>query len=419
MATRGKAITEWLPNEILTDIIMGLSRQDQAVLCLVSKLFQRISLPALNRVVELEVRYAAEEATAFCRALRTDSTRPMAIRNLTLVIEEETRPPQEPVPTQHRLKQTAFKTPPFKDSKTWQQAPRFRLNRAMSFRLMRFLTNLGNLEHLRISHDTLKGGYALPLLEQCTFPRLLSFDICSPSTVNDDEEEGSSDSEDELELEGHHHDTCTSALPLASFMVRHQTLTRFTLRVDYESALAISRSLPLSLPNLQYYDGPASLVPSLAVGGGLREAVLLWQRTDLSNSRMEVILTALASSTRPDIGFVCQNNYRVHKDFMGVVEYLSRHIPQTKTLRVSCLSSWPVEEPAHSLADVLLRFTGLLYIDLQDSFYVEEGQLTLMDTCPTLEGFCIGLMVQRKTDIGTWERCSYKDFLVLAGITEG
>ncbi|KAJ7687273.1 hypothetical protein B0H17DRAFT_1332511 [Mycena rosella] len=49
-----KAISQWLPNEIITEIVQAAPRSDQASLCRVSQLFHDLILPILYRVVDLE-----------------------------------------------------------------------------------------------------------------------------------------------------------------------------------------------------------------------------------------------------------------------------------------------------------------------------------------------------------------------------
>ncbi|KAJ7654310.1 hypothetical protein B0H17DRAFT_1214407 [Mycena rosella] len=49
-----KAISRWLPNEIIAEIVQAAPRSDQASLCRVSKLFRDLCRPILYRVVDLE-----------------------------------------------------------------------------------------------------------------------------------------------------------------------------------------------------------------------------------------------------------------------------------------------------------------------------------------------------------------------------
>ncbi|KAJ7490806.1 hypothetical protein FB451DRAFT_1221120 [Mycena latifolia] len=55
-----KAISRWLPNEIITEIIRAAPQADRASLCRVSKLFHALCLPVLYRVVHVQTRASAE-----------------------------------------------------------------------------------------------------------------------------------------------------------------------------------------------------------------------------------------------------------------------------------------------------------------------------------------------------------------------
>jgi hypothetical protein len=48
-----RSISQWLPNEIITQIIQASSASDQAALCRTSRLFHALGVPVLYRVVEL------------------------------------------------------------------------------------------------------------------------------------------------------------------------------------------------------------------------------------------------------------------------------------------------------------------------------------------------------------------------------
>ncbi|KAJ7490808.1 hypothetical protein FB451DRAFT_1389566 [Mycena latifolia] len=55
-----KAISRWLPSEIILEIIQAAPQADRASLCRVSKLFHALGLPVLYRVVHLQTRASAE-----------------------------------------------------------------------------------------------------------------------------------------------------------------------------------------------------------------------------------------------------------------------------------------------------------------------------------------------------------------------
>ncbi|KAJ7619894.1 hypothetical protein B0H17DRAFT_1340776 [Mycena rosella] len=69
-----KAISRWLPNETITEIVQAAPRSDQASLCRVSKLFRDLCLPILYRVVELEADASVADfgATVLSNAALTD-----------------------------------------------------------------------------------------------------------------------------------------------------------------------------------------------------------------------------------------------------------------------------------------------------------------------------------------------------------
>ncbi|KAJ7127556.1 hypothetical protein C8R43DRAFT_696548 [Mycena crocata] len=83
---QSKAILRWFPNEILIEILLNATKADQVSLCRVSKLFHKLCLPVLNRVVELDRPGGLDSTTAFCSALIQNPTRAEAIRSFTATI---------------------------------------------------------------------------------------------------------------------------------------------------------------------------------------------------------------------------------------------------------------------------------------------------------------------------------------------
>lgn len=49
-----KAISRWLPNEVIAEVMRAAPKPDQAALCRVSKLFHGLATPIVYRVVELK-----------------------------------------------------------------------------------------------------------------------------------------------------------------------------------------------------------------------------------------------------------------------------------------------------------------------------------------------------------------------------
>jgi hypothetical protein len=67
---RDERIDQWLPNEIITQIIQASSASDQAALCRTSRLFHALGVPVLYRVVELLSKfllYPSCEPFQICR----------------------------------------------------------------------------------------------------------------------------------------------------------------------------------------------------------------------------------------------------------------------------------------------------------------------------------------------------------------
>jgi hypothetical protein len=75
-----KAISRWLPNEIITEIVCAVPWADQASLCRVSKLFHGICLPVLYRVVQLK---SARGITSFCNTVPSNPAIAGYVRSLT------------------------------------------------------------------------------------------------------------------------------------------------------------------------------------------------------------------------------------------------------------------------------------------------------------------------------------------------
>ncbi|KAJ7478678.1 hypothetical protein B0H11DRAFT_2028278 [Mycena galericulata] len=79
-----KDITRLFPDELITEIVRNAVRADQATLCRVSKLFQSLSLPVLNRTVVLNT-FNSKIPRAFCSALIANPGRADTIRSFTFV----------------------------------------------------------------------------------------------------------------------------------------------------------------------------------------------------------------------------------------------------------------------------------------------------------------------------------------------
>jgi hypothetical protein len=137
---------------------------------------------------------------------------------------------------------------------------------------------------------------------RCTFPRLL---CCEMSCAIDDTD---------------------SAESLATFLIRHPTLTHLHLGANQ-----------LPLLNLQWYARPIGLLRSMDVGA-LREARI---RCSTIHSKLESTIVALKLLTRPDIPFVFSHERREYLDFCArLVDVLSKHIPHTQTIRLPAVHGY-------------------------------------------------------------------------------
>ncbi|KAJ7490811.1 hypothetical protein FB451DRAFT_1552416 [Mycena latifolia] len=76
-----KAISRWLPNEIIIEIIQAASQSDRASLCRVSNLFHALCLPVLYRIVHLQTRASAE---AFGPTILSDTALGPLVRSFTM-----------------------------------------------------------------------------------------------------------------------------------------------------------------------------------------------------------------------------------------------------------------------------------------------------------------------------------------------
>ncbi|KAJ7642860.1 hypothetical protein B0H17DRAFT_1339176 [Mycena rosella] len=76
-----KAISRWLPNEIITEIIQATPPSDQASLCRAGKLFHALCLPLLYRVVDLKTD--ASVTAAFCSTIISNETIAGIVRSFT------------------------------------------------------------------------------------------------------------------------------------------------------------------------------------------------------------------------------------------------------------------------------------------------------------------------------------------------
>ncbi|KAJ7490842.1 hypothetical protein FB451DRAFT_626516 [Mycena latifolia] len=371
-----KAISRWLPNEVITQIIEVAPKEDQASLCRVSKLFHGLCLPVLCRTVQLG-HYAS--ASAFCSAIIANPSRGQAVRSLNVL----------------RIQYSKLAVA---SADAWSEL------------LISALKLMSRLESLSISLHVLSQPYRLTLL-QLSFPRLLACTITPP--YFDDDPTGTSDVD-----------------WIASFLALHPTLTR--VHVATINELAASPPVRISLLNLQHYEGPAGLIPALALCG-LREAQIAWTAVAIANStNIDNIIRALNLLTAPEIPFYSAHEYYNPDRCKPILTSISTHMPHTRTLQMRSFAdcNFLDEDTIGHIADCLPRFTRLIYLAMEcgrqffpaewEVRFQDEDRITVeawADACSTLEACCLNKYAWRKVN-GTWEKFPMADFRALAGIHE-
>ncbi|KAJ7611879.1 hypothetical protein DFH06DRAFT_154270 [Mycena polygramma] len=367
------------PNELVTEIIQHTSRLDQLTLCRVSKAFHKLSLPILIRGIHIN-DYCS--GAGLCQSLIDNHVRAEAVRSLTVV---------------YMYFESWFAVLGLPDFST-----------LLSESLLLML----NLQQLALHPYILRTEHMLRLLKDAVFPRLQSCDIV-PRTMEN---------------------TLNSILPaeylltLSSFLNRHPSLKR--LRIPSRNRITTSPEIRISLPKLQYYDGPHYLAPFL-VARGLREARLWWDEADMHNFYGEHTISALGELADRDMPFCYVHEYhRTYDEIHAVVDAVSRHIPQTSTLLTRAQYpnhyEYMDEEEIADLIPCLLRFKpGLVYLALgwrrshpqHVSAGHEKDQVALEKlarACPTLQACCLNDQAWRKGN-ETWEVVSLEEFSELVG----
>ncbi|KAJ7473380.1 hypothetical protein FB451DRAFT_1249135 [Mycena latifolia] len=349
-AQKGEAITQWLPNEIITEVIEATNSADLLSLCRVSRLFHELCLPIVYRSVQVVHR---TQTLAFCTALFETPTRAEFVRSFSAFM------------------------PGYMASNVSLKAIKLMLR----------------LEHLT-THDR-------NLLRGCTVPNLVSCRIGFKSGTSEPD-------------------------MLASFLTRHPTLRH--VRVDIASRFT-PPTVPIALPNLQRFDGPASFIPLMlpvVAPCGLREARLFWHRGETSsNTDIDKILVALQALTSPDTPFV--SSYEFHTDlFIPIVTAASKHMWHVKVLQVEANSLTFEPTEIHCITACLPRFTSLEYIavNFRNSSLLEYEPHTdrpvvesWADACPTLEACYLNAVAWRKVN-RAWEEWNMTEFGMQAGITD-
>ncbi|KAJ6510752.1 hypothetical protein C8R45DRAFT_1068692 [Mycena sanguinolenta] len=365
-------ISRWLPNEVLVQIIQHTPKAEQAILACVSKLIRDLCLPVLYRVIKLEYSSAI---TSLCSVIINNPSRADAVRSCTLDVYDE---PQD--------------------------------NVVRSDLILATLKLMSRLEHLSISPFALDSGHCLMLLEQCSFPQLISCDFWVPS--------------DSLDL------SLTPSDLAVGFLIRHSTLRRVHFHSDHR--MVPCQPVHVSLPNLELYEGDAAFIP-LIDASGLKEVALTWRRMDDDNLDIEVI-TGLNSMTKPDSPFISSHRSRYWEDLRQILTSVSKDMQHTQSLRLQFSRTFRrlTPERISHITGCLRQLTHLVYFEMGYSAEFpswplgrkDEEQLMAEDhsiaqgwgaACPTLQACGFNLRAWRKVD-GRWEVFPLQKFWVLAGL---
>ncbi|KAJ7732801.1 hypothetical protein DFH07DRAFT_846254 [Mycena maculata] len=356
-----KAITRWLPNEVITEIIQqAASGTNLVALSRVSKLFHGLSLPILYRNLHCKLSTAGyDSAMTLCATLSKTPSRAELVRSF--VVEDMLEP----------LAHTGTLSP----------------------LLLKSLKLMRRLHHLSIQWDE---GFSESVLEHCTFPDLRSCEITPPALLGPD----------------------TSTDLVASFLTRHPNLTR--IRILSNAILRPSATLRIPMRHLQIYRGPANLLCSMDVVG-LREARI--SRHGIEGPPLDTFITRLGAMAGADFAFFFSTASRDPALCTAVVDSVSRNIPDTGILQLCWPARDDVfdDELVARIATCLARCTMLKYLAFPiecDPLFLpvstSPGPPTALQTwssaCPTLEG-CVFADFVWAIVSGEWVACRTSDFV--------
>ncbi|KAJ7100498.1 hypothetical protein C8R44DRAFT_809994 [Mycena epipterygia] len=77
-----RAISRWLPNEVITEIIQAAPQKDRTAICRTSKLFYGLSVPVLYRVVDIDTHTSL---SSFSAAISSNPNLAKAVRSFTFI----------------------------------------------------------------------------------------------------------------------------------------------------------------------------------------------------------------------------------------------------------------------------------------------------------------------------------------------
>ncbi|KAJ7619669.1 hypothetical protein FB45DRAFT_1033520 [Roridomyces roridus] len=160
-----RAITLWLPNEILTQVIQNAPKCDQATLCRVSRLFYGLALPSLNRTVTLcTVGFNVEVLEAFSSALIQNPERADSVRSLTFINGCSSTVPTEDILIQSLTLMRRLEHLSIDDSQAHMYA--WELN------IEQFLSRHPTITHLRLGSEIGQNVDSADLMEGTLLPKL-------------------------------------------------------------------------------------------------------------------------------------------------------------------------------------------------------------------------------------------------------
>ncbi|KAJ7687651.1 hypothetical protein B0H17DRAFT_1203541 [Mycena rosella] len=356
-----KAISQWLPNEIIAEIVQAAPRSDQASLCRVSKLFHDLCLPILYGVVDLE---ADASVADFGDIVLSNAALAGLVRSYSV---------DYPKAGMSMDAVTSFSPILVDSSKAFVR-----------------------LEALSISYMLLTAT-DLENLFRWTFPHLVR---CSLG----------------MHTASSHWSDTEQRHTFASFLIRHPGLENLYIQLGPHSLERSSGVVRIPLLRLQQLRCPSRILSSI-VAPGIKQVELYWDDSGLDE--VDTIVLALKAMIPSDVPFICSNE-ACDKNLPAVVDSLSRNLPHTRTLRL-CLYYSPMKEVIDHLKSCLPCFTGLAFLSVQYSSMVnspreEEEQLNVLsDACPTLEACRLHHRAWRKVD-GMWETYPLTDFDALAGL---
>ncbi|KAJ7773625.1 hypothetical protein DFH07DRAFT_801305 [Mycena maculata] len=250
--------------------------------------------------------------------------------------------------------------------------------------LVQAMNLMSRLEHLSINHPS---SLMLSKLSLLTFPGLLSFHCPHVYERN-------------------------GANMVAGLLTRHPTLIRIQLR---------SPPVPISLPNLQYFDGFARSIP-LITTQSLRAVRLVWDPATQNFDDIFMALLPLRDFALPFVSshVYCTGNYK------QILPSLARRMPHTTSLQIvpSLLLN---DEIVNHVTQWLPELRHLVYLALDHIPYSPKPRLSIANpqvtvqawakACPTLEGCSLVDSAWRKVD-GTWQGYSLEDFRIHTGFSE-